>query len=220
MANTTSTPNATPTSTATATSNPTSTLTSTSTSTPTSTPNLTSSSTATPNLTSSSSPFATLEAHTGAPLAPASSSFLGPVTGALFLAAIAVAAFVLSRRRRGLPRLVEIIETASLGPKRSLVVARLGDELLVLGSSEGGIALLQTRPAPPRAAAAPAPAAAPAQPAAPAPPFHEAFAATLRAKLRGHAAPPQGGFDALLSERLEDAELRRKLASGYAGSVR
>jgi hypothetical protein len=67
----------------------------------------------------------------------------------LLLAALAAAALVLARRRRGAPRMIQIVETASLGPKRSLVVARVGDELLLLGSSEGGIALLTARPAQP-----------------------------------------------------------------------
>jgi hypothetical protein len=58
-----------------------------------------------------------------------------------------VAALVLARRRHRVARVVDIVETASLGPRRSLVVARVGDELLLLGSSEGGIALLATRPA-------------------------------------------------------------------------
>jgi hypothetical protein len=39
---------------------------------------------------------------------------------------------------------IQILETASLGPKRSLVVARVGEETLVLGTSEAGITLLKT----------------------------------------------------------------------------
>jgi len=81
----------------------------------------------------------------------------GPIAAGLLLAALALAALVTARRRRRAPRLVEIVESASLGPKRTLVVARLGEELLVLGSSEGGIALLASRPAPPLVAAAAAP---------------------------------------------------------------
>src|SRR5690349_20368131 len=83
----------------------------------------------------------------------------GPMAAALLLAALAAAAVVLARRKRRAPRLVEVLESTSLGPKRSLVVARLGDELLLLGSCEGGIALLSTRPA--SAVHTPAPAPAP-----------------------------------------------------------
>jgi flagellar protein FliO/FliZ len=64
---------------------------------------------------------------------------------ALLLAGLAVAAYLFARRRR-VPKLrqIEILETASLGPKRSLVVARVGEETLVLGTSEAGITLLKT----------------------------------------------------------------------------
>jgi len=64
---------------------------------------------------------------------------------ALFLAALAVAAYIFARKKRTLgTRRIQILETASLGPKRSLVIARIGDETLVLGASEAGITLLQT----------------------------------------------------------------------------
>lgn len=82
-----------------------------------------------------------------APLPSTSSFSPGSLVAGLFLAALAAAAFVMARRKRRAPRLVEILESASLGPKRAIVVARLGDEILVLGSSEGGVALLSTRPA-------------------------------------------------------------------------
>jgi len=63
---------------------------------------------------------------------------------AVLLAGLAIAAYVVARRRR-VPKLkqIQILETASLGPKRSLVVARVGDETLVLGTSEAGITLLR-----------------------------------------------------------------------------
>ena len=61
------------------------------------------------------------------------------------LAALAAAAFLIVRRRRfPLDRRIQILETASLGPKRSLVIARIGDETLVLGISEAGITLLRS----------------------------------------------------------------------------
>jgi len=64
---------------------------------------------------------------------------------ALFLAGLAVAAYFFARKKRTLgTRRIQILETASLGPKRSLVIARIGEETLVLGASEAGITLLQT----------------------------------------------------------------------------
>jgi hypothetical protein len=60
--------------------------------------------------------------------------------------ALAVAAYVLARRRKGaaVDRHIQIVETASLGPKRTLVMARIGGETLLLGTSEAGITLLKS----------------------------------------------------------------------------
>lgn len=63
---------------------------------------------------------------------------------ASLLGVLALCAYLFARRRRAvMPRRIEILETASLGPKRSLIVARVGDETLILGSSEAGITLLR-----------------------------------------------------------------------------
>jgi len=161
----------------------------------------------------------------------------GSIAAGLLLAALAAVALVLARRRRNLPRLVEIVETASLGPRRSLVVARIGDELLLLGSSEGGIALLTTRPASLAAQAEAAPRApraidgamsglrdallARAAPAAPPQPAAAPLRERLLARLRPRAAAPAtAAVETLLAESVEDVELRRKLAAGQIGSVR
>ncbi len=121
-----------------------------------------------------------------------------PVAAGLLLVALAVAALFAARRRKRVSRHVEIIESASLGPKRSLVLARMGDELLLLGASEGGITLLTTSPAPPRRDARPAPVTEPV--------------ATSPATARS--------FELVLGESADDVALRRKLAAGAAGSVR
>jgi len=123
--------------------------------------------------------------------APSTGSFLLP---ALLLAALAVAAALLSRRRARAPRAVQLLETLSLGPRRSLVLAQLHGESLLLGVSEGGISLLLARPS---AAAA----AAPPEPAGP--------ALSLVDRLRGAAQPT---FAEALADSAEDLELRRKLA--------
>ncbi|HEY7725418.1 MAG TPA: flagellar biosynthetic protein FliO, partial [Anaeromyxobacteraceae bacterium] len=119
---------------------------------------------------------------------------------ALLLAGLAVSAFMLTRGRSRAARHVEVVETASLGPRRSLVVARMGGELLLIGASEAGIALLSASPAPPAAARA-------AAPAAPAP--GRGFGLLARLRLRPQRAPAPT-FDALLTESAEDQELRRK----------
>ncbi|HYS80774.1 MAG TPA: flagellar biosynthetic protein FliO [Anaeromyxobacteraceae bacterium] len=163
--------------------------------------------------------------------APPSSFSGGSIAAGLLLAAMAAAALVLARRRRHQPRLVEIVESAGLGPKRSLVIVRLGDELLVLGSSEGGISLLATRPAGVLASTAtstPEPSAlsvaAPEATRSRRAPTSTALAGAalglidrLKRWPRPEAVP---SFDAALAESGEDEDLRRKLAAGRAGSVR
>lgn len=144
---------------------------------------------------------------------------------ALVLLALAVAAIVLGRRRRSAPRLVQVLEQTSLGPKRALVLARLGDEVLLLGSSEAGITLLKVQPASPEALQA-RPQPEPAREPAPV----SGAVASLVARLAGRAvrpepvegsgAAPRAGFEDLLAESAEDQELRRKIAAGRGGSVR
>jgi flagellar biogenesis protein FliO len=131
--------------------------------------------------------------------------------------------------------MVQVLESTSLGPKRQLVVARLGEELLVLGASEAGIALLATR-----AAGAVAPAveavSAPAAGATETDGVSSGAVAHLVALFKGKGRALRAGgagassgaspgaqstaFEELLSESREDLELRRKLARGQAGSVR
>ncbi|MBK9518778.1 MAG: flagellar biosynthetic protein FliO [Anaeromyxobacter sp.] len=162
---------------------------------------------------------------------PAESGFgLGSLAlPAAALLALAGAALWASRRTRATSRYVQVLETTSLGPKRSLVVARLGGELLVIGASEAGLQLLAARPATldDRAADGPAEALAarlrPVPDLAPegAPPAHPVLGLLSRLR-RAPAAPAHdpATFDSLLAESAEDQELRRKLANGQAGSVR
>lgn len=135
------------------------------------------------------------------------------------LAALAALALWLSRRR-GTPgrRLVAVVETAHLAPKRQLVVVRMDDQLLLLGSSETGITLLSSRPA--------AEAEKPAEDREPAgsglPEGGPLAGVTqLWERLRGVVPkpPPAAAFESLLEESSEDLELRRKLARGLQGRV-
>lgn len=89
--------------------------------------------------------FGALGAAAAATTAPSGGSGFGSVAlPALFLAGLALVAYWFARRRRGVSgRQIEILETASLGPKRSLVMARIGDQTMILGSSEAGITLLR-----------------------------------------------------------------------------
>lgn len=119
--------------------------------------------------------------------------------------------------------MVEVLETAGLGPKRQLVVARMGDQLLLLASSEGGVSLLSTQPAPltvrePMRELDLAP-ELPA-PGLPAPDPAPAGIQGLWSRFRRPAAPAASrSFEDLLQETADDLELRRKLASGRPGRV-
>lgn len=64
-----------------------------------------------------------------------------PLVALLLLSGVA---FWRRRSRPGRGRVVRIVETASLGPKRSLIVAEVGGQRLVLGASEAGITLLES----------------------------------------------------------------------------
>jgi flagellar biogenesis protein FliO len=157
---------------------------------------------------------------------PRSGPGLGAVAApAVLLAGLGLTALLLARRKGRPGRMVQVLETTSLGPKRSLVLARLGDEVLLLGSSEAGISLLRSHPSGPQPAPAPEPLGAPEAAPRPRPLTasrpEPAALASLVSRLRG-ARPPSSpqSFDAVLSESAEDQELRRKLARGQSGSVR
>ena len=117
----------------------------------------------------------------------------------VFLGLLAVVALVLTRRKKRQGQWVKVLETTSLGPKRSLVVAKLGDETVLLAISEAGITLLKggivrTEP---EAAEVPVPPG------------------------MWKRDPPavERGFEAMLAESAEDQELRQKLIAGYAAQV-
>lgn len=130
------------------------------------------------------------------------------------LALVGLAGLTLTLRRRKMlqgSRYIEVLETAGLGPRRSLIVVRMGEETLLLGSSEGGITLLKSqaadlRPAP---SLAPAPDMTPSE--APAAKTLPAFINLLGFRRKEEPTP---SFESLLAESPEDQELRRKLASG------
>jgi flagellar biogenesis protein FliO len=156
------------------------------------------------------------------------------------LAGLGVAATLFARRRATRVRMIRIVETASIGPRRSLVVACIGGRTMVLGVSEAGVSLLDTQSGPVSTPVVPEKAQSATL---------EEAALGLRGLLRGQAesqpdasedakhegsllgrlfhrmpAPSESSrrepaFDDLLSESLEDEELRRKLSLGMAGRV-
>ncbi|AKU93014.1 flagellar biosynthetic protein FliO [Vulgatibacter incomptus] len=120
---------------------------------------------------------------------PSSGSLQGLLLPGGALLALAGVAILLTLRKKRLPGSLRIVESISIGPKRSLVIAQVGDDQLVLGCSEAGIALLATRPAPPE------------------PP--------IPTKSRRGSVD----FDELLDESASDQELRHRLANGLPGRV-
>jgi flagellar biogenesis protein FliO len=157
--------------------------------------------------------------RTESTLPPPEIPTLGPaLPAACALLALAALALLLSRRRAPAGRrMVQLLDSVSLGPKRQLVVVRMRDDLLLLGSSEAGVTLLSTQPAPELAAAS-----LPSAPTAAGSSGDWLSHALTRlwSGLRGRARPaPAASFDDLLHETTDDLELRRKLASGRAGKV-
>jgi flagellar biogenesis protein FliO len=152
-------------------------------------------------------------------------------------AGVALARF--ARRRITRDRMIRILETASIGPRRSLVVACVGERTMVLGVSEAGVSLLDAQTPPVRPAGAPQ-----AQPSGPVEDaalglrnlaFAAGFAQESRPEENKHESsllgrlfrrPPRASegleaedFDQVFSESLEDEDLRRKLARGESGRV-
>jgi flagellar biogenesis protein FliO len=153
-------------------------------------------------------------------LAPPATPGLASALPALgVIAALAGVAMYLSRRRPGSGRrLVQVLETASLGPRRQLVVVRLGDDVLLLGSSEAGVTLLSTKPAGAGLGAPAAPAAP--RPVEPAEERRPGVLIGLWSRLRERTpVPAKPTFEDLLLESTDDQALRRKLASGRPGRV-
>jgi flagellar protein FliO/FliZ len=89
-------------------------------------------------------PAATPPAPAPAPAArPVGASPGGTGWIVLLLAGVAGAAFWLWKRRGSpLLRQIQILETASLGPKRSLILAEVNGVTMVIGASEAGLTLL------------------------------------------------------------------------------
>ena len=150
------------------------------------------------------------------------SSPIGAAAAAAVVVVLGAAAYALRNRKKSNSSRIEVLETAALGPKRSLILARVGGKTLLLASSESGISLLEnvvddlTGPDP-------LPAAAPAllsklrklaQPrlasSHPDPFF----------KLSKYLKPVAPQFDALFAEEQEDQELRQKLLAGQSVRAR
>ena len=99
-------------------------------------------------------------------------SLVGVIALALALA-WAVKRFGLQRVLPGRGRHIEVVESVGIGPKRSVTLLRLGDQVLVVGQAEHGVTHLATLPASVLGTTTPA------APAAPEPPKDQRFAGLL-----------------------------------------
>lgn len=139
------------------------------------------------------------------------------VAPTLALLGLAGLAFALRRRQGHAPRNIRVVETAAIGPRRSLVIADILGERVVLAVSEAGMTVLSTR-------AAPSPALEPhTEPESLQIPDIQPIRRTIPTmgffqRLFGKPAATQP-FDEMLGESIEDQELRAKLAAGLKGYV-
>jgi flagellar protein FliO/FliZ len=162
---------------------------------------------------------------------------LAPALGVLLLLGVGGVAVVFARRRGTRERLIRIVETASIGPRRSLVVACVGGRTMVLGVSEAGVSLLDTTAMPlalgGTAATRPSDSVEEATLGLRGLAFADSAGAEDRASEPKHEGSLLGrlfhrkpreaeglakeDFEQLFAESLEDEELRRKLAMGQSG---
>lgn len=151
-----------------------------------------------------------------APSTPDWSSLAAPVLAIAGLGVLA-ASLTLRSRRRGARGQIRIVESASLGPKRSLVIADVLGDRLVLGVSEAGVVVLATKSVPAEAVEPDIIRLPPAE-AMPLPMTRSYPRMGFFARLLGRT-PKAQQFDDVLTESIEDRELRDKLASGMRSVV-
>jgi flagellar biogenesis protein FliO len=154
------------------------------------------------------------------------------VLGVLLLVGAVGGMLVFSRRRTRREGLIRILETAAIGPKRSLLVAKINGRTMVLGASEAGIALLgslegkEAAPVaqvmgepPPVREKLEQPLALPAEP----PSEPDGEVGVLRRLFRRRpklvSAHDEDAFRELLAESYEDQELRERLSQGLVAKV-
>jgi flagellar biogenesis protein FliO len=166
-----------------------------------------------------------------AAVAGASHSGSSLVLAVVMLVAVAGGVLLLTRRRARRQGLIQILETAAIGPKRTLLVARVNGQTMVLGASEAGITLLQSLESKtePQVAMGNLPAGK-QQPDdsgpevtsdAPSEPEGEmgVLSRLFGRRPKDSSARDAAAFRELLEESYEDQELRNKLAQGLSGKV-
>jgi flagellar biogenesis protein FliO len=184
----------------------------------------------------SASPVATQAAPPALPQAPVLAGAAGGnswfVLGVLLLVGAIGGMMVLTRRRARREGLIRILETAAIGPKRSLLVARINGRTMVLGASEAGIALLESIESkeaapvaqvmgepPPVREKLEEPLALPVE--TPSEPEGEmgVLQRLFRRRPKLVSAQDEAAFRELLADSYEDQELRDRLSQGLVAKV-
>ncbi len=154
------------------------------------------------------------------------------VMGVLLLVGAVGGMLAFTRRRARREGLIRILETAAIGPKRSLLVARINGRTMVLGASEAGIALLESieskqaeplaqlmgEPPPVREKLDP-PVDSPAQTPNEAEGEMGVLSRLFRRRSKLNGAQDETAFRQLLAESYEDQELRERLSQGLVAKV-
>jgi flagellar protein FliO/FliZ len=165
-----------------------------------------------------------------------SSGSLTTVLAVVLLLGVGIAAFLFARKRGSRERVIRIVETASIGPRRSLVVASVGGRTMVLGVSEAGVSLLDSPASLPATVAQPKAeetedaarglrnfASAAVEPAAETPAEDKQESSLLSRLFHRKPREAEGlgreDFEQLFAESMEDEDLRRKLALGQSGRI-
>jgi len=148
----------------------------------------------------------------GASGSSGSPSPLGLAGGALIILGLGAATLWMRKRKRQGPRHIQVVETASLGPKRSLALVVVGRQSMLLSCCDSGIFLVSSQPASPEMLQG-----------------ADQKAAGISAGLSSNEAPTPlfhsvetpraaGGFAVQLAEAEETQGLRRRLSE--AGVLR
>ncbi|MBI5494573.1 MAG: flagellar biosynthetic protein FliO [Deltaproteobacteria bacterium] len=132
------------------------------------------------------------------PVAAEPRSPVGVALAAALLLVLGAVALWMRRRRGAPPDLLSVVQTFSLGPRRSLVMARVDGRMLLLSNSEAGIHLVTEVQGARSVAASPLPG---------------------RNEPGQAAAVMRGAFERVLDEVGEDELLRRKMAAAAHSEV-
>jgi flagellar biogenesis protein FliO len=152
--------------------------------------------------------------------------------GVLLLVGAVGGMLALTRRRARREGLIRILETAAIGPKRTLLVARVNGRTMVLGASEAGIALLESIEGkestavaqvmgepPPVREKTEEPVALPMEPASEPEGEVGMLSRLFRRRPKLVSDKDEAAFRDLLAESYEDQELRERLSRGLVAKV-